>query len=122
MWRAESSLRRAVGSVVGLVEGRKMRGEKPTRSLLAIACDWEITCLIRRIGCLECANRIRRLVLFCRPLEMQFWAMLAQPVAEASVVRAFLRDERPETWRMVAFFQVRQFMDDDVVQYVKWGQ
>src|SRR5690242_12305529 len=49
------------------LRGEKMRGEKPTRSLLAIACDWETTCLIRRIDCLECATCIRRLVLFPPP-------------------------------------------------------
>jgi len=41
-----------------------MRGEKPTRSLLALACDWETTYLTRRIGFLEMENGIRRLVLF----------------------------------------------------------
>ena len=68
-------------------------------SLPAIACDWEITYLSRRISTPEVFIRFRRLVLFVaggRRLKAQFWPMLAQPGAMAAVVRTFLTDQRPE--------------------------
>ncbi len=72
-----------------------MRGEKPTRSLLAIACDWETTCLIRRIEFLD-VQIVFAAWYFLRRLEMQFGSMLAQPCALVAIVRAFLSHQRPE--------------------------
>ena len=83
-----------------LVERKKDAGrEAHQRSLPAIACDWEITYLSRRISTPEVFIGFRRLVLFVaggRRLKAQFWPMLAQPGAMAAVVRTFLSDQRPE--------------------------
>ena len=64
-------------------------------SLPAIACDWEITYLSRRISTPDVFTRFRRLVLFVvggQRLKAQFRPMLTQPGAMAAVVRAFLGD------------------------------
>jgi hypothetical protein len=72
-----------------------MRGERPTRSLLAIACDWETTCLIRRIEFLDVQIAFAAWYFF-RRLEVQFRAMLTQPGALVAVVWALLCHQRPE--------------------------
>ena len=79
-----------------LVERKKGAGREAHQlSLPAIACDWEITYLSRRISTRDVFIRFRRLVLFVvggRRLKAQFRPMLAQPGAMAAVVRAFLGD------------------------------
>lgn len=64
IWRTGDNHQERANSATRWLRDERMRGEKPTRSLLALECDWETTYLIRRIEFLEMENGIRRLVLF----------------------------------------------------------
>lgn len=97
--------------------GKKKRGEKPTCLL---------TPPLHAIGKSHTSQTYQRMrsfqVLsppgtFCRELEVKLWPVLAQPVPMAAIVGAFLGDQRPETRGMIALFEMRQLVDDDVVQH-----